>query len=46
MKSKKAAWDKLSFTHQNEWVKALDDAKKPETRARRLAQLLKALGGN
>ena len=46
VKGKKAAWDKLSFTHQNEWVKALDDAKKPETRARRLAQLLKALGGN
>ena len=41
---KKAAWDKFSFTHQNEWVKALDDAKKPETRARRLAQLLAKLG--
>ena len=41
---KKAAWDKLSFTHQNEWVKALEEAKKPETRARRLAQLLAALG--
>lgn len=41
---KKAAWDQLSFTHQNEWVKALEEAKKPETRARRLAQLLAALG--
>ena len=40
---KKTAWEKLSFTHQNEWVKALEDAKKPETRARRLGQLIEAL---
>lgn len=40
---KAAAWKKLSFTHQNEWVKALEDAKKPETRARRLKQLLESL---
>jgi hypothetical protein len=41
-----AAWEKLSFTHQKEWVSALDDAKKPETRARRLGQLLAALAKN
>jgi hypothetical protein len=39
----KAAWEKLSFSHQNEWVKALEDAKKPETRSRRLGQLLTEL---
>lgn len=38
-----AAWKKYSFTHQNEWVKALNDAKRPETRSRRLAELLKVL---
>lgn len=38
-----ATWARCSFTHQNEWVKALNDAKKPETRARRLADLLAAL---
>jgi hypothetical protein len=41
--SSKKAWEKMSFTHQKEWVKALDDAKKPGTRARRLGQLLEKL---
>lgn len=41
--SSRKAWEKMSFTHQKEWVKALDDAKKPETRARRLGQLLQKL---
>lgn len=30
------AWNALSFTHQKEHVEALEQAKKPETRARRL----------
>src|SRR5437868_6844069 len=30
------AWDALSYTHQKEHARALTDAKKPETRARRL----------
>lgn len=42
--AKKTAWEKLSFTHQKEWLSALEDAKKPETRARRLGQLLAELG--
>ncbi|MFO0596276.1 MAG: YdeI/OmpD-associated family protein [Myxococcaceae bacterium] len=42
--TKAAAWKKLSFTHQREWVQALADAKKPETKARRLEQLLAKLG--
>jgi len=29
-------WDKASFTHRREYVEALLDAKKPETRAKRL----------
>lgn len=32
----KAAWDGLSFSHQKEHVDAIEQAKKPETRARRI----------
>ena len=39
----KEAWDKLSFTHRKEWVRAIDDAKKPETREKRIAAMLEAL---
>lgn len=31
-------WCKLSFTHQREHVEAIETAKKPETRARRVAK--------
>jgi hypothetical protein len=41
----KNAWKKLSFTHQREHVEALESAKRPETRARRLSKLLEALRG-
>jgi bacteriocin resistance YdeI/OmpD-like protein/uncharacterized protein DUF1905 len=34
----KDAWEKLSFSHQNEHVKAIEEAKAPETRARRVAK--------
>lgn len=34
----RAAWDRLAFTHQREHVEAIEDAKKPETRARRVAK--------
>jgi hypothetical protein len=37
------AWAALSYTHQREWANAIADAKKPETRARRVAQALEAL---
>jgi len=39
----KARWDKLSFTHKREHAEALLDAKRPETRARRLQKILKIL---
>jgi hypothetical protein len=32
-----AAWDKLSYTHRREHVRAIEEAKKPETRRRRIA---------
>jgi hypothetical protein len=36
-KASRAAWKALSFTHQREHVEAITGAKKPETRARRIA---------
>lgn len=38
-----AAWDKLSFTNKKEMALSLEQAKKPETRERRLAAALKKL---
>jgi hypothetical protein len=37
-------WQELSFTHQREYVEALADAKKPETRARRMENAVVAIG--
>jgi Bacteriocin-protection, YdeI or OmpD-Associated/Domain of unknown function (DUF1905) len=42
----KKAFDKLSYTHQREHVRALEDAKKPETRRRRLDKTLAMLRGD
>lgn len=39
----RARWDKLSFTHKKEHALAIQDAKKPETRARRLRKTLQLL---
>ena len=36
----KAAWDKLSFTHHKEYVRAIEGAKRPETKEKYIAQLL------
>src|SRR6202162_4329873 len=36
-------WDKLSFTNKKEMALSLTEAKRPETRDRRLAQALKSL---
>jgi hypothetical protein len=36
-------WKGLSFTHQREYVEAFDEAKKPETRARRLEGAVRAI---
>lgn len=35
-KEAQATWDKLSFTHRREHVEHIEEAKKPETRARRI----------
>jgi hypothetical protein len=37
------AWDKLSFTNQKEIARSLEEAKKPETRQRRLTAALEKL---
>jgi len=39
----KAAWDKLAPSHRREHVKAIDEAKKPETRKTRIERTLKML---
>ena len=38
-----AAWERLSFTNKNEIARSLEEAKKPETRERRLAAALERL---
>ena len=37
------AWEKLAYTHQKEWARSVEDAKKPETRSRRIAAAVEAL---
>jgi hypothetical protein len=37
------AWARLSFTHQREHVEAVTGAKRPETRARRIARVIEKL---
>ena len=41
----KAAWEKLSYSHQRAHAEAITDAKKPDTRARRVAKALDVLRG-
>jgi hypothetical protein len=41
----KAAFEALSFTNQKEHCRAIEDAKKPETRLRRLEKTLDSLRG-
>ena len=38
------AWDALSYTARKEHAASIESAKKPETRARRVATVLDALG--
>jgi len=40
-----AAWEKLSFTDKKEMARGLEEAKKPETRERRLAAAVAKLRG-
>lgn len=39
----KESWSKLSFTHQKEYVREIEDAKRPETRKKRIAAMMDAL---
>jgi hypothetical protein len=36
-------WRELSYSHQREYAEAIDGAKKPETRARRIAAAVRAI---
>lgn len=36
-------WQELSFTHQREYAEAVEEAKKPETRARRIEDAVRAV---
>lgn len=39
-KAARAAWEKLSYTHQKEYASAVEEAKRPETRARRVEKTI------
>jgi hypothetical protein len=39
----RAAYDALSFTYRKEWVRWVEDAKRPETRATRIAKTVEGL---
>ena len=39
----RAGWAASSYTHQREWAQAIADAKRPETRAKRVAEAIAAL---
>ena len=42
-KDAQATWDKLSYTHRREHVEHIEEAKKPETRLRRIEKSVAAL---
>ncbi len=42
-KAARAAWDKLSYTHQKEHARAVEEAKRPETRQRRVERAVAEL---
>jgi uncharacterized protein YdeI (YjbR/CyaY-like superfamily) len=37
------AWDKLSYTHRKEHVRAVEEAKRPETRTKRIEKTIEML---
>lgn len=39
----RATWDKLSYTHKKEYARGIEEAKKPETRQRRLEKAVAEL---
>jgi hypothetical protein len=42
-KQAKTFFDSLAYTHRKEWVRWIEEAKKPETRATRLGKTIEAL---
>ena len=42
-KAAKAAFDKLAYSHRKEHIRAIEDAKKPETRVARIEKMLEKL---
>jgi len=42
-KSVKALWDKMSYSHRKEHIGFIEEAKKPETRARRIAKAVEMI---
>jgi uncharacterized protein YdeI (YjbR/CyaY-like superfamily) len=40
----RAAFDKLPPSHRREHIEAIDEAKKPQTRDRRIRQMVERLG--
>jgi hypothetical protein len=42
-KDARATWDKLSYTHQREHVEHIEEAKKPDTRQRRIEKSIQLL---
>ncbi len=46
MPSALKAWRQLSYSHQREHVEAIEGAKKPETRARRIDAAIRNLAGD
>jgi hypothetical protein len=44
-KKAKAAFDKIAYSHQKEYVGYIEEAKRPETRAKRIQQTVEVLSG-
>ena len=42
-KEARANWEKLSYTHQKEYAQAIEEAKRPETRVRRIEKAITQL---
>ena len=42
-KTAQKTWDSLSFTHRKEWVRAIEEAKREETRQSRIKKMMDAL---
>jgi hypothetical protein len=39
----RGAFDRMSYSHRKEWARALEDAKRPETRTKRIADCVAAM---